>query len=96
MADRLDGTALAGHAHAIAHAVSAGGAPQAIAGAPAPLRGLVAASARASLVDGLNTILLIGAIAALVAAALSFALVRERDFVAASGDEALEELAVAA
>jgi hypothetical protein len=48
--DGLNGTALAGHAHAIAHAVSTGGAPHAIASAPAPLRGLVAGTARSALV----------------------------------------------
>ncbi len=76
----LGGTALAGHAHTIAHAVATGSAAQAIATTPAPLRGLVAAIAHSALVDGLNTILLVSAIVALAAAAGSWALIRERDF----------------
>ena len=92
----LHGTALAGHAHAIAHAVSTGGTRQTIATTPAPLRGLVAATARSALVSGLNTILLIAAIVAFAAAVASFVLIRERDFVSAEEDEQQAELAVAA
>ena len=77
----LGGTALAGHAHALAHAISTGGVSPAIATTPAPLRGTLAFSARSAFTDGLNTILLIGAIVALVAAVASFVLIRERDFV---------------
>ena len=95
--DGLSGTALGGHAHAIAHAVSTGGAPQAIATTPAPLRGLVAGTARSALVEGLNTILLVSAIVSFAAAVASFALIRERDFVSVeAGDEHAETLAVAA
>ena len=78
----LNGTPLAGHAHAIAHAVSTGGAGEAIARTPAPLRGTVAATARSAFTESLNTILLIGAVVAFAAAVVSFALIRERDFVA--------------
>jgi EmrB/QacA subfamily drug resistance transporter len=95
----LSGTALAGHAHAIAHGVSSGGTAQTIATTPAPLRGLVAATARSALVDGLNTVLLISAIVAFAAAVVSLVLIRERDFVALEeGDESTEpaELAIAA
>ena len=95
----LTGTALAPHAHALAHAISTGGAQDAIGGAPAPLRGLVAETARASLVHGLNTIMLISAIVSFVAAVGSFALIRERDFVAvedADGADEQPQLAVAA
>jgi hypothetical protein len=94
----LSGTPLAGHAHAIAHGISTGGAAQTVAGTPAPLRGLVAATARASLVDGLNTILLIAAVVAFTTAVASFVLIRERDFVATEepGAEEEVELAVAA
>jgi hypothetical protein len=94
--DGLDRTPLAGHAHAVAHAVSTGSAPEAIAGAPAPLRGLVAGTARSALVDGLNTILLISAIVCFAAAVVSFVLIRERDFVSADEDEEQADLAVAA
>ena len=92
----LSGTPLAAHAHAIAHAVSNGGAGEAIAGTPAPLRGTVAATARSAFTDGLNTILLIGALVAFAAAVTSFALIRERDFVATGEGAAPGELAVAA
>jgi hypothetical protein len=94
----LTGTPLAAHAHALAHAISTGGTQGAIAGSPAPLRGLVAGTARASLVHGLNTIMLISAIASFVAAAVSFALIRERDFVAVEeeGTDEQPQLAVAA
>jgi hypothetical protein len=97
--DGLSGTALSGHAHSIAHAVSTGGAPQAIASAPAPLRGVVAGTAQSALVDGLNTILLISAVVAFAAAVVSLVLIRERDFVALEeGEESTEpaELAAAA
>ena len=95
--DGLSGTALGGHAHTIAHAVSTGAAPQAIATTPAPLRGLVAATAHSALVDGLNTILLVSAIVSFAAAVVSFALIRERDFVTAeAGEEHADGLAVAA
>lgn len=96
--DRLSGTALAGHAHSIAHAIAGGGAAQAIQKAPPPLRGLVAGSAQAALVGGLNTILLVAAFIGFAAAATSFLLIRERDFVEAepAEAEAQPEMAVAA
>jgi hypothetical protein len=85
--DSLSGTPLSAHAHAIGHAVSTGGAAHAIATTPPPLRGLVAASARSALVDGLNTILLVAAVVAFAGAAVSFVLIRERDFVAAESEQ---------
>jgi hypothetical protein len=96
--DRLAGTPLAGRADSLAHAISTGGTPHAIASTPAPLRGLVAETARASLVSGLNTILLIAALVSFAAAVASFALIRERDFVvpAHEEDDVSPELAVAA
>ena len=93
----LSGGPLATHAHGLAHAISSGDAPQAIASTPAPLRGVVATTAQSALVDGLNTILLVAAVIAFAAAALSFVLIRERDFVAAEDEgEAPAEMAVAA
>jgi hypothetical protein len=89
--DGLSGTVLAGHAHAIAHGISTGEAPRTIANAPAPLRGLVAGTARSALVDGLNTILLISAVVAFAAALASFLLIRERDFVTAEAEAEGEE-----
>ena len=47
----------------------------------ARFRGLAFGAARSSFVDGLNTIILIGAIVAFVAAVLTFILIRQRDFV---------------
>ena len=97
VADQLSATPLEGHAHALADTIATGGTAQAVAGSPAPLRGLVATSARSALVGGLNTILLIAAIASFAAAVTSLVLIRERDFVAASEDqEEPRELAMAA
>jgi EmrB/QacA subfamily drug resistance transporter len=93
---QLGGTALAGHAATIAEAISNGGAAQAAAAVPAPLRGLVTAAARSAFVDGLNLILWVGAVVAFAAAAASFVLVRERDFVTAADSERTEPVAVAA
>ena len=94
--DTLSGGPLAVHAHGLAHTISSGDTPHAIASTPAPLRGLVATTARSALVDGLNTILLVAACVAFVAAVVSFVLIREQDFVVAEVDEAPAELAVAA
>jgi beta-lactamase regulating signal transducer with metallopeptidase domain len=77
----LGATPLAAHASAIAHAISTGAATQAISGAPAALRATVAGAAQQSFVDGLNLILLIGALVACFAALTSLVLIRERDFV---------------
>jgi EmrB/QacA subfamily drug resistance transporter len=96
----LAGTPLAGQSHGLAHEISTGGTAQAVASAPPPLRGLVAETARSAFVNGLNTILLISAIVAFAAAAVSFALIRERDFVTPveteTGDENPTEIALAA
>jgi EmrB/QacA subfamily drug resistance transporter len=74
---------LAAHAHELARAASDGQIAAAIHSTPAPLRGLVATASRTGFVDGLNSIMLIGAIVALVGALLTFALIRQRDFVGA-------------
>jgi EmrB/QacA subfamily drug resistance transporter len=95
--DGLGGTALASHSQSIAQKISKGGAPEAIASTPAPLRGVVAGTVQSALVGGLNTILLIAAIVSFAAAVASFLLIRERDFVTAEEeDEQQVELAVAA
>lgn len=57
-----------------------------LAGLPAPLRGLAAQASLRGFVDGLNTILLIGAVVACAGAILTVVLVRPQDFV--SGVEA--------
>jgi hypothetical protein len=54
-----------------------------IASAPAPARAAIAHAAQAGFVDGLNSILLIGAIVAFAGAALALTLIRQRDYVAA-------------
>jgi EmrB/QacA subfamily drug resistance transporter len=79
----LAGTPVAGHAHQIADAISSGQVSGAIASAPAPARAVIANSAQAGFVDGLNLILLIGAIVAFAGAALALTLIRQRDYVAA-------------
>ena len=96
MAGGLSATPLRGHAHAIAHAVSTGHGAQAIATTPARFRGVAVAQAHASFASGLNTILLIGVAVAFTGAVLSFALIREHDFVVAQEDTGHGEYAIAA
>src|SRR3954453_9042031 len=79
----LSATPLGGSAHGIAEQVSTGHTLQAIASAPAPLRGAEAEASRAAFVSSLNYILLVGAVVALVGAVAALALVRQRDFVPA-------------
>jgi predicted MFS family arabinose efflux permease len=74
---------LASHAHALAQSVSNGSVAQAIQAVPAHLRPLAAGAARAGFVDGLNSVLLIGALVAFAAALLTVGLIRQRDFVEA-------------
>jgi hypothetical protein len=84
----LSHTPLAGQAHTLAAAVSNGSVLQAIATVPPHLRGIAAGAARAGFVDGLNAVILIGAVIALVAAVLTFVLIRQRDFVGPAGEGA--------
>jgi EmrB/QacA subfamily drug resistance transporter len=86
VASGLSGTRVAGHAHQVADAVANGQASGAIAGAPAAARAAVAHAAQSGFVDGLNDILLIGAIVAFAGAALALTLIRQRDYVAAEAD----------
>jgi EmrB/QacA subfamily drug resistance transporter len=92
----LRGGPLAAHAHQLAQAVSDGQIAGAIHATAAPLRGLAAGAARAGFVDALNSILLIGAVIALCGAALTVVLIRQRDFVAATGAEEPEAVQAAA
>jgi EmrB/QacA subfamily drug resistance transporter len=78
----LAATPVAAHAHALGQAISSGAARQAIAGSPPAARRAVAQAANQGFVDGLNLILLIGAVVAFAAAASSLALIRQRDIVA--------------
>jgi EmrB/QacA subfamily drug resistance transporter len=82
VAASLVGTPVAGHAQQVAEAISSGQVSGAIASAPAPARAVVANAAQAGFVDGLNLILLIGAIVAFAGAALALTLIRQRDYVA--------------
>jgi EmrB/QacA subfamily drug resistance transporter len=84
----LAGTPVAGHAHAIADAVAGGGASGAIAGTPAVAQAAVAHAARTGFVDGLNEILLVGAIVVFAAAALALVLIRQRDYVTEGAETA--------
>jgi EmrB/QacA subfamily drug resistance transporter len=77
----LTNTPLAAGAHRLADDVGNGSVLQAMHTVPAQLRGVAEGAARIGFVDGLNTILLIGALVALAAAALTLVLIRQRDFV---------------
>lgn len=83
VAGSLAGTPVSNRAHEVTDAITSGHVSSAIAAAPAPLRGTIAHAAQAGFVDGLNTILLIGAIVAFSGAALALTLIRQRDYVAA-------------
>jgi EmrB/QacA subfamily drug resistance transporter len=67
----------------LAEAVSSGGSRAAAGAAPLGQRVEVVHAAKVAFVSGLNEILLIGAVIALIGAALGFALVRSSDFVTA-------------
>jgi hypothetical protein len=84
----LRGTPLAAHSHALAESVSNGSVLQAIQTVPAHLRGLAAGAARSGFIDGMNEVLLLGALVAFAAAVLTTLLIRQRDFVDAYGPEA--------
>ncbi len=78
---QLRGGPLGAQAGQLAHAINNGAVSQVLSSTPARLRGLVLHVARTGFVDGFNTILLIGAIIALCAAASAVVLIRQRDFV---------------
>jgi EmrB/QacA subfamily drug resistance transporter len=82
----LAGTPAAGRAHAVADAVTSGQVSGAIASAPAPARAAVVHATQLGFVDGLNTILLVGAIVAFAGAALALALIRPRDYAPAEAE----------
>jgi predicted MFS family arabinose efflux permease len=84
----LSATPVAGRADALATEISAGGASQAIASVPASMRDTVGQTANAAFIDGLNDILLIGAVLAFAAALASFALIRQRDYYVHPAQEA--------
>jgi EmrB/QacA subfamily drug resistance transporter len=78
----LRGTPLAAQAHGLATAVSQGEAGRALGSLPPATRGTAVHAVRVAFVSGMNEILLIGGIGALVAAVAAFALIRGRDFLA--------------
>jgi EmrB/QacA subfamily drug resistance transporter len=80
--DALAGTPMAGRSHALAHAVSSGAGSQAIDALPPASRAVVADAAQSAFVGGLNDILVVAGVVALVGAVLGAALVRQQDFVA--------------
>jgi EmrB/QacA subfamily drug resistance transporter len=82
LVDALAGTPAAGRGDALAHAVSSGQASQAVASAPPASRAVIAHAARTAFVGGLNDILIVAGVVALVGAVLAGALVRQSDFVA--------------
>jgi EmrB/QacA subfamily drug resistance transporter len=76
----LAGTPAASHVGGIAHAVAAGGAQSVIGGVPGSQRASAAIAIHSSFAGALNEILVVGAIVALVGAALALVLIRGRDF----------------
>jgi EmrB/QacA subfamily drug resistance transporter len=72
---------LAGHGAQIASAVKSGQTQQTLARLPAPVRTQVASLARAAFTAGLDRILLVAAVVALVAGVVSLLAIRTRDFV---------------
>jgi hypothetical protein len=87
VADHLSTTSVGGHAASLAHAIGAGGMSRVLAQVPATARPAVVQAGHAGFVNGLNLVLLVGAVIAFTAAATTFLLVRERDFVASAHGE---------
>jgi EmrB/QacA subfamily drug resistance transporter len=79
----LRATPLAGHAHALATAVSQGQGQRVLGAAPAADRQIAGHAVRSAFVAGLNEILIVAGVGALVAAVVAVLLIRSRDFVAA-------------
>jgi EmrB/QacA subfamily drug resistance transporter len=81
------GALVGGRAAALADLVVNQEVPRALAQVPARSRGVAAGIVQSSFIDALNDLLLIASITALVAAVLTFILVRTRDFVASPSGE---------
>ncbi len=79
---QLSGGPLTSHSQQLAHAAANGQIGPALARVPGNLQGMAAQASLTGFVDGLNTILLIGAILAFAGAVATVALIRQRDFVA--------------
>ena len=72
--------ALAKHAGQIATLVRQGNVAQALSLAPAPLRGQLAALVRSNFASGINELLIVSGIVALIGAVCSGLFIRSRDF----------------
>ncbi len=79
---------LSGHGAQISSAVQSGQTQQLLARLPGPQRQAVAGLARAAFTTGLDRILLVGAIIALVAGVVGLLSIRTRDFVQTGGEAA--------
>ena len=95
LADALAGTPAGAGGDRLAHAVSAGGAPQAIAAAPAAARPSLEHAIHVAFTAALNDILLVGAVVAVVGGLLALALVRASDFVGHGPPQPVPEPAAA-
>ena len=82
IAGGLRGTPLAGRAHGIAAAVGQGQGNRALAALPAAARQTAEAVTRSAFTAGLNEILVVSGVSALLAAVAAAALIRRRDFAA--------------
>jgi predicted MFS family arabinose efflux permease len=80
LAASLAGTPAAPMAASVSEAAASGSAPSGDTVPPA-VRALVGDAVRSAYIDGLNDVLLVGALVALVAAVLTAVLIRQRDFV---------------
>ena len=79
--DQLRSTSVAGHAAGIGGAIGAGGLGSVVDRLPPGARPAVIQAGHAGFVNGLDWILLIGATVAFIGSAMTFLLIRERDFV---------------
>ncbi|MEV6733646.1 MULTISPECIES: MFS transporter [unclassified Streptomyces] len=77
--------ALQGQSDQIADSIRMGSPGQAIASAPAELRGQVEQAVQAGFATSMNDLLVVSGIVALVGGVLAFALIRSKDFVAPQG-----------
>jgi EmrB/QacA subfamily drug resistance transporter len=77
----LADTPAASHASDIAHGVASGGGAQALGGVPSQARATVEHVASHAFIVGINELFLISAIVAFAGAVITFALVRQSDFV---------------
>ncbi len=88
LAPQLVGTAAAGRASSIAHAVAGGASQSVISGIPAHERMTAANAIHAAFVGAMNELVIVSGIVALIGSVCAFALVRSSDFVAYHGAEA--------